>query len=131
MASNKRILLSKTGLDGHDKGVKLVALALRDAGFEVIYLGLRQTAKSIVQAAIEENVDYVGLSILSGTHLNFTKKVIELMQEYQDEKLPAIIVGGIIPYKDIKKLKELGVRHVFPVGTSFEEIIEALKQESN
>jgi methylmalonyl-CoA mutase C-terminal domain/subunit len=130
MNIKRRILLSKTGLDGHDKGVKLVALALRDAGYEVIYLGLRQTAETIVNAAIEENVDFIGLSILSGAHLNFTRKVMDKLAGYGNENLPGVIVGGIIPQKDIVKLKEMGVKHVFPVGTDFQDIIAALDNAS-
>lgn len=130
MNRKRRILLSKTGLDGHDKGIKLVALALRDAGYEVIYLGLRQTAETIVKAAIEENVDFIGLSILSGAHLSFTGKLMEKLASYDDENLPGVIVGGIIPQKDISKLKEMGVMFVFPVGTDFQDIIGALDNAS-
>lgn len=124
--NKKRILLSKAGLDGHDKGIKLVALALRDAGFEVIYLGLRQTAESIVNTAIEENVDYIGLSILSGTHLSFTRKLMEQLDAQTFEDQPEVIIGGIIPKKDIKLLKEMGVKNVFPVGSDFKVIVDAL-----
>lgn len=122
----KRILLAKPGLDGHDKGVRLVAMALRDAGYEVIYLGLRQTAQSIVQAAEDENVDLIGLSILSGSHLGISEKVVKLINEQMPEPHPKLIVGGTIPREDINRLKETGVSHVFPVGTSFAAIIAEL-----
>ncbi|MBI2341300.1 MAG: cobalamin B12-binding domain-containing protein, partial [Deltaproteobacteria bacterium] len=114
MVINKkvRILIAKPGLDGHDRGAKIVARALRDAGFEVIYTGLHQTPEMIVSAAIQEDVDAVGLSILSGAHGHLFKKVIELLKK---EKAGDIIVfgGGIIPDEDIRALKKIGVKKIF------------------
>jgi len=120
-----RVLIAKPGLDGHDKGAKIVALALRDAGMEVIYSGLHQTLDQIIQTATEESVDVIGLSIMSGAHLPISKKLIDMMKE---ERLADIrlAVGGVIPHQDIPKLKEMGVAEVFPGGTSFEDIITGI-----
>ena len=111
-----RILIAKPGLDGHDRGAKVMAHALRDAGMEVIYTGLHQTVDSIVQAALQEAVDVVGLSIMSGAHLPICKKLMALMTEkgLQDRM---VVVGGVIPKRDIPALKDLGVAGVFPGGT--------------
>jgi methylmalonyl-CoA mutase C-terminal domain/subunit len=127
--SNKklRVILAKPGLDGHDKGARLVAMALRDAGIEVIYLGLRQSVDNIVNAAIQEDADFIGLSILSGVHLNVAEKVLKKMKELSLEDCP-VIIGGIIPPQDITKLKEMGVAGVFPVGSPFEEIVAWIKK---
>ena len=113
-----RVLIAKPGLDGHDRGAKVMAHALRDAGMEVIYTGLHQTVDSIVQAAIQEAVDVIGLSIMSGAHLPISKKLMSRMAEkgLQD---PLVLVGGVIPKRDIPILKELGVAGVFPGGTPF------------
>ncbi|NLP18196.1 MAG: cobalamin B12-binding domain-containing protein [Firmicutes bacterium] len=123
----RRILLAKPGLDGHDKGIRLVTKAIRDAGYEVIYLGLRQTPENIVRAAIDEDVDVIGLSILSGAHLSLTNRVMTLLKEQASEDRPHLIVGGTIPKEDIVKLERAGVSHVFPVGSNFTAIIEWLK----
>jgi methylmalonyl-CoA mutase C-terminal domain/subunit len=122
----RRITLAKPGLDGHDKGLRLVAMALRDAGIEVIYLGLRQSIDNIVNAAIQEDADFIGLSILSGVHLYVADKVLKRMKELSMEDCP-LIIGGIIPPQDITKLKEMGVAGVFPVGSTFEEIAAWIK----
>ena len=111
-----RVLVAKPGLDGHDRGAKVIARALRDAGFEVIYTGLRQTPEQIVTAAIQEDVDVIGLSVLSGAHIPLTEKVVALLKEHgAGEKL--VIVGGTILSKDVDALKAMGVAEVFPTGT--------------
>jgi methylmalonyl-CoA mutase C-terminal domain/subunit len=122
MESRIRVLVAKPGLDGHDRGAKVIARALRDAGMEVIYTGLRQTPEMIVQAALQEDVQVIGLSILSGAHLAIVPRVLELLRENQMEDV-AVIVGGIIPDEDSVQLKELGVAAVFPPGSSLEEIV--------
>ncbi len=116
-----RVLIAKPGLDGHDKGAKIVALALRDAGMEVIYSGLHQTLDQIIQTAIQEAVDVIGLSIMSGAHLPICEKLMAMMKEKGLEGI-RLTVGGVIPHQDIPKLKEMGVSAVFPGGTSFETI---------
>jgi methylmalonyl-CoA mutase C-terminal domain/subunit len=122
-----RVLLAKPGLDGHDRGVKVIARALRDAGMEVIYTGLRQTPEQIVNAALQEDVDIIGLSILSGAHMTIFPRVRELMREKgMDDVL--LFGGGIIPEDDIPKLKERGVDAVFLPGTSTEEIIKYIRE---
>ncbi len=121
-----RVLIAKAGLDGHDRGAKVVAAALRDAGMEVIYTGLRQTPEMIVQAAIQEDVDVIGVSILSGAHMTIFPKIIKLMKEKGlDDVL--LICGGIIPDEDIPKLKEMGVAEVFTPGTLTTEIVNFIK----
>lgn len=117
-----RILIAKPGLDGHDRGAKVVALALRDAGFEVIYTGLHQTVDQIVEAALQEDVDIVGLSILSGAHLPLTERTMIRMREEGMEGVQ-VIVGGNIPARDIEALRTLGVAGVFPTGSRFEDIV--------
>ena len=128
MASKKiRLLIAKPGLDGHDRGAKVMAHALRDAGMEVIYSGLHQTVPSIVKMAIEEDVDVIGLSIMSGAHVPISKKIMELVKkEGLDDMI--VLVGGVIPAKDIPVLKEIGVTGVFPGGTPFEESIDFIKK---
>jgi methylmalonyl-CoA mutase, C-terminal domain len=122
-----RVLLAKPGLDGHDRGVKVIARALRDAGMEVIYTGLRQTPEQIVNAALQEDVDIVGLSILSGAHMTIFPRVLELMREKgMDDVL--LFGGGIIPEDDIPRLKEHGVSAVFLPGTSTEDIIKYIRE---
>jgi methylmalonyl-CoA mutase C-terminal domain/subunit len=117
-----RVLIAKAGLDGHDRGAKVVASALRDAGMEVIYTGLRQTPKMIVEAALQEDVDVIGISLLSGAHMTIFKKVLDLMQqEEMDDVL--LFGGGIIPDDDAEKLKDLGVGEIFTPGASTKEII--------
>ncbi|MBU1341150.1 MAG: cobalamin B12-binding domain-containing protein [Proteobacteria bacterium] len=125
--TNIRVLIAKPGLDGHDKGAKIVALALRDAGMEVIYSGLHQTLDQIIQTATQEAVDVIGLSIMSGAHLPICEKLIRMMK---DKGLGNILltVGGVIPYQDIPALKQMGVAAVFPGGTSFEDIISGMKK---
>jgi methylmalonyl-CoA mutase, C-terminal domain len=121
-----RVLVAKPGLDGHDRGAKVIARALRDAGMEVIYTGLRQTPEQIVNAALQEDVDAVGLSILSGAHLHLFPRVMNLLQE---KKMNDVLVfaGGIIPDRDIPKLKEIGVSEIFPPGSSLQGIVDFVK----
>jgi len=124
-----RILIAKPGLDGHDRGAKIMAHALRDAGMEVIYSGLHQSIPSIVKMAIEEDVDVIGLSIMSGAHIPIAKKLMELIgKEGLDNVL--VVVGGVIPTKDIPTLQEIGVKGVFPGGTPFEESIAFIKEHA-
>ena len=122
----KRVLIAKPGLDGHDRGAKVVVLTLRDAGFEVIYTGLHQTPEQIVRATIQEDVAAVGLSSLSGSYMVLIPKVMELLMK---EKLDIpVIVGGVILQRDVPKLKEAGVKEVFGVGTPLSKITEYFKQ---
>ena len=121
-----RILVAKPGLDGHDRGAKVVARALRDAGMEVIYTGLHQTAESIVRSAIQEDVHAIGLSILSGAHMTQFPEVLKLLKEQQAEDI-IIFGGGIIPKDDVKKLKEMGVKEIFLPGAPTAEIIDWVK----
>ncbi|UCD77481.1 MAG: cobalamin B12-binding domain-containing protein [Desulfobacterales bacterium] len=121
-----KILVGKPGLDGHDRGAKIIALALRDAGMEVIYTGLHQTIEQIVRTAVQEAVDIIGLSIMSGAHIPISKTLLELMKDQGIEDIP-VIVGGVIPKQDIPKLKALGIKGVFPGGTPFDEIIAGIK----
>lgn len=120
------MLVAKPGLDGHDRGAKVVARALRDAGMEVIYTGLRQTPEQIVEAALQEDVDCVGLSILSGAHMTLVPKVINLLRENKAEDI-LITVGGIIPDEDVPTLKTLGVAEVFGPGTTTQDIIQFIQ----
>ena len=117
-----RILIAKPGLDGHDKGAKIVALALRDAGMEVIYTGLHQQIEQIINTAVQESVDIIGLSIMSGAHMPICKKLIQDMQVEKMEDVK-IVVGGVIPFQDIAGLKDMGIAGVYPGGTPFEEIV--------
>src|ERR1051326_1669987 len=117
-----RVLIAKAGLDGHDRGAKVIAAAFRDAGIEVIYMGLRQTPEMIVEAALQEDVDAIGISILSGAHMTIFKKILDLMK---DRKLDNVLLfgGGIIPKQDIEKLKKIGIGELFTPGTpTFERI---------
>ena len=120
-----RVLVAKPGLDGHDRGAKVVARALRDAGMEVIYTGLRQTPEMIAEAALQEDVDAVGLSILSGAHLVLVPRVMELLKKQGQDKV-AVVIGGIIPEEDMPALSEAGVRAVYGPGTSTQVIAEDL-----
>ena len=122
-----RVLIGKPGLDGHDRGAKVVAWALRDAGMEVIYTGLHQTPEEIVEAALQEDVDVVGLSILSGAHLTLVPAVVDLLrlQHMDDVK---VVVGGIIPEEDAEVLRKLGVRAVFGPGTETDEIVRFTRE---
>ena len=121
-----RVLVAKPGLDGHDRGAKVVARALRDAGMEVIYTGIRQTPEMIAEAALQEDVDVVGLSILSGAHMALCPRVVELLQA-QDMADVVVLVGGIIPDDDVAPLKALGVKGVFGPGTSTGEIVAFIR----
>ena len=118
-----RVIIAKPGLDGHDRGAKVIARALRDAGMEVIYTGLRQTAEQIVSAALQEDADVIGLSILSGAHNQIVPRLMELLrQKGLDDVL--VLIGGIIPEVDIERLKAVGVRGVFLPGTAMQDIVE-------
>jgi len=122
-----RVLIAKPGLDGHDRGAKVMAHALKDAGMEVIYTGLHQTVPSIIKTAIEEDVNVIGLSIMSGAHIPISKKIMEAVKkEGLDDMI--VVVGGVIPTKDIPLLKEIGVSGVFPGGTPFEESITFIQE---
>ena len=122
MARKIRVVIAKPGLDGHDRGAKIIARALRDAGMEVIYTGLRQTPEQIVSAALQEDADVIGLSILSGAHNHICPEVLRLLKEQGlDDVL--VVVGGIIPDVDAQKLKEMGIAAVFPPGTPMQEIV--------
>jgi len=125
-----RVLIAKPGLDGHDKGAKTVAVALKNAGMEVIYTGRRQSVDQIINAAIQEGVDIIGLSILSGVHLEIAEGLMAKMKETGAEGIP-VVVGGVIPKKDIPLLKAMGVREVFPVGSTFDEIVKVVKEIVN
>lgn len=122
-----RILIAKPGLDGHDRGAKVIARALRDAGMEVIYTGLRQTPEMIAEAALQEDVDVVGLSILSGAHMTLVPRIREVMNQHELADIP-IIVGGIIPDDDKPKLMDLGVAGIFGPGASTEEIAARIRE---
>jgi len=117
-----KVLVAKLGLDGHDRGAKVVARALKDAGFDVIYTGIRQTPEQVVEAALQEDVDVIGISILSGAHIHHVSRLIKLLKEI-GENIP-VIVGGTIPIPDIPKLKSIGVKEVFLPGTPLKTIIE-------
>jgi methylmalonyl-CoA mutase C-terminal domain/subunit len=123
-----RVLIAKPGLDGHERGARVVAYGLRDAGFEVIYTGLRQTPGQICSAGIQEDVHVIGLSILSGAHLSLTRKLIDCLKAQEAEDI-MVLVGGIIPAEDINKLKEMGVAGVFTAGTPVSEIAQFIKEK--
>lgn len=122
-----RVLVAKPGLDGHDRGAKVVARALRDAGFEVIYTGIRQTPQMIAEAALQEDVDVVGLSILSGAHLTLCPRVVELLR-LQGQSDVVVLVGGIVPEEDIPALQAAGIRGIFGPGTSTAEIADFIRE---
>jgi methylmalonyl-CoA mutase C-terminal domain/subunit len=122
-----RILIAKPGLDGHDRGVKIIAQLLRDAGMEVIYTGLHQTVDQIIETAIQEDVNVIGLSILSGAHYPIAKKLMKRLKDLDMNDI-LIIIGGNIPRRDINSLQTLGVRGVFPTGSKFEDIIDFIKK---
>ncbi len=122
-----RVLIAKPGLDGHDRGAKIIARALRDAGMEVIYTGLRQTPEQIVSAALQEDVEFIGLSILSGAHMAIVPRVLELLGQAGASDV-RVIVGGIIPDADIRTLRELGVSAVFQPGTALKSIATYLRE---
>ena len=121
-----RVLIAKPGLDGHDRGARVIARAFRDAGFEVIYTGCHQTPEQIVSTALQEDVDLIGLSILSGAHMYSFPRVMELLKEHNAEDI-VVIGGGIFPTEDIPKLKEIGIKEIFEPGTLLEDIIEWVK----
>ena len=123
-----RVLVAKPGLDGHDRGAKVIARALRDAGMEVIYTGLRQTPEQIAAAALQEDVDVIGLSILSGAHMVIVPRVLELLREKDVAEQITLVVGGIIPDADIEPLKKAGVAEVFQPGTSSQDIISFIQR---
>ncbi|MFX0591685.1 cobalamin B12-binding domain-containing protein [Melissospora conviva] len=123
MSSRLRIVVAKPGLDGHDRGAKVVARALRDAGMEVVYTGLHQTPEQIVEAAIQEDADAVGLSILSGAHMTLFKRVVELLAE-RDARDIVVFGGGIIPEADIPELEQAGVAKIFTPGATTQSIVE-------
>jgi methylmalonyl-CoA mutase C-terminal domain/subunit len=122
-----RILLAKPGLDGHDRGVKLIARALRDAGLEVIYTGLRQRPDAIAAAAVSEDVDVVGLSILSGAHLGLARRVLEALQAQGGGDIP-VVIGGTVPARDTRTLLDMGVLDVFPTGTPLEDVVRRVSE---
>jgi methylmalonyl-CoA mutase C-terminal domain/subunit len=122
-----RVLIAKPGLDGHEMGAKLIARVLRDAGMEVIYTGMRQTPAMIVDAAIQEDVDVIGMSILSGSHVELSRRVSRLLAEKGARNI-LLLVGGIIPEEDVPKLKEIGIRAVFGPGTDTREVIDFLRE---
>lgn len=124
-----RVMIAKAGLDGHDRGAKVVARSLAEAGMDVIYTGIRQTPETIVKAAIGEDVDVLGLSILSGAHLEILPKIILRLRELSDKEI-VILAGGIIPDDDIPQLKEIGVREVFGPGTPASKIVEYIRGEA-
>ena len=124
-----RVLIAKPGLDGHDRGAKVIARALRDAGMEVIYTGLRQTPEMIASAALQEDVDYIGLSILSGAHNAIVPRLMDLLRQQGVDDVK-VVIGGIIPDADIPHLKELGVAAIFQPGASMEEIVKFLRENA-
>lgn len=126
MGKKIRILVAKPGLDGHDRGAKIISLALRDAGMEVIYSGLHQSIDQIVSTAVQEGVDIIGLSIMTGAHLTISKNLVERFKSEGVDDM-RIVVGGVIPASDIDSLKAMGIAEVFPNGTKFDQIIERLK----
>ena len=125
-----KILLAKPGLDGHDRGVKVIALALRDAGMEVIYTGLHQTVEQIVRIAIQESADVIGLSMLSGSHIPISQRLMNRLKEEDLAEEVLVVVGGNIPNKDSETLKSLGVDCIFPTDTSFEDIVEGIRAKA-
>ncbi len=122
-----KVLVAKLGIDGHDRGAKVIARALRDAGFEVIYTGIRQTPEQVVYAAIQEDVDVIGVSLLSGAHIHHMKRLLEKLREAGADDIP-VVLGGTIPLPDIEPLKKMGVREIFLPGTSLKEIIEKVRR---
>lgn len=122
-----RVIVAKVGLDGHDRGAKIIARALRDAGMEVIYTGLHQTPEQVVEAAIQEDADAIGISILSGAHMTLVPRIVDLLKEQGADDV-AVFCGGTIPKGDVKKLKELGVGEVFTPGTPTTRAVEYIKE---
>jgi methylmalonyl-CoA mutase C-terminal domain/subunit len=126
MAKTIRVVIAKPGLDGHDRGAKVIARALRDAGMEVIYTGLHQTPEQIVETAIQEDADAIGISILSGAHMTLVPRILELLRENESEDV-LVIVGGTIPGDDAHALRDLGVAEIFTPGASTSEIVDFLR----
>jgi methylmalonyl-CoA mutase C-terminal domain/subunit len=124
-----RVIVAKPGLDGHDRGAKVIARAFRDAGFEVIYTGLRQTPEQIVNAALQEDADVVGLSVLSGAHMTLCPRITELMKKEGLNDV-MVVVGGIIPDQDVPKLKECGVSEIFQPGASTQDIVDYVRKNA-
>jgi len=124
-----RVVIAKPGLDGHDRGAKVIARALRDAGMEVIYTGLRQTPEQIVAAALQEDADVIGLSILSGAHMHICPRVVELLREQGLEDV-LVVIGGIIPDVDISRLNAIGIRGIFQPGTPMQDIVDFIRRHA-
>ena len=122
-----KVLVAKLGIDGHDRGAKVVARALKDAGFEVVYTGIRQTPRQVVMAALQEDVDVIGVSILSGAHMHHVKRLMEELRRVGADDIP-VVVGGTIPLVDVEPLKKMGVREVFLPGTSLKRIVEVVRR---
>jgi methylmalonyl-CoA mutase C-terminal domain/subunit len=129
MSSPIRVVIAKPGLDGHDRGAKVIARALRDAGMEVIYTGLRQTPEQIVAAALQEDADVIGLSILSGAHLHICPRIMKLLSQNGLEDV-LVVLGGIIPDVDIPRLNEIGIRGIFLPGTPMQQIVDFIKDNA-
>lgn len=129
MAKKIRILIAKPGLDGHDRGAKYIARALKDNGYEVIYTGIRQTPENIVQTALQEDVDFVGLSLLSGAHNELFPKIVNMLKEEGAEDI-VVFGGGVIPEQDIPQLKEKGVEEIFTPGTPIKKVVEFIESKS-
>jgi methylmalonyl-CoA mutase, C-terminal domain len=127
MAHTVRVVVAKVGLDGHDRGAKIIARALRDAGMEVIYTGLHQTPEQVVETAIQEDVDAIGISILSGAHMTLIPRIIELLRENEAGDI-LVFCGGTIPKDDISRLKEIGVGEIFTPGTPTKKAVEYVQQ---
>ena len=122
-----KVLVAKLGIDGHDRGAKVIARALKDAGFEVVYTGIRQTPEQVVYAALQEDVDVIGVSMLSGAHMHHMKRLMEKLREMGAEDIP-VVLGGTIPIPDVEPLKRIGVREVFLPGTGLKEIVETVRR---
>ena len=129
MSQKIRVVIAKPGLDGHDRGAKVIARALRDAGMEVIYTGLRQTPEQIVSAALQEDADVIGLSILSGAHMHICPRIMELLKENGLSDV-LVVVGGIIPDVDLPRLREIGIRGIFIPGTPMQQIVDFIKDNA-
>jgi methylmalonyl-CoA mutase, C-terminal domain len=129
MGQKIRVVIAKPGLDGHDRGAKVIARALRDAGMEVIYTGLRQTPEQIVSAALQEDADVIGLSILSGAHMHICPRVVDLLRERQMSDV-LVVVGGIIPDADVPRLNEIGIQGIFQPGTPMQHIVDFITRHA-
>ena len=121
-----KVIVAKLGLDGHDRGAKVIARALKDAGFEVVYTGIRQTPEQVARAAVEEDADVIGVSILSGAHIHHVRKLMEKLREMNADDIP-VVVGGTIPIIDVDELKKLGVKEVFLPGESLRRIVDVIR----